>query len=160
MDKLFTAKSRTITSPSKMSLLLEAVRTSAVVIQPRRNLVMHTDTTSRDKCSLNTSIWLLELNMIVRTTSKTAVQLTRCYKNTLLLTYKLGTACAIEMAVESDKWSELPSGATTITCILGQEHQSSGGQEFLHVHELGQSPADHNRIQLQSRGPQRHDETW
>ena len=30
--------------------------------------------------------------------------------------------------------------------VLGQDHLSPGGQEFLHVHEFGQSPADHNRI--------------
>ena len=28
--------------------------------------------------------------------------------------------------------------------VLGQEYQSSGGQEFLQVRELGQLPVDHN----------------
>ena len=32
------------------------------------------------------------------------------------------------------------------TPILGQEHQSSGGQELIRVHELGQSPVDYNLI--------------
>ena len=44
--------------------------------------------------------------------------------------------------------------------VLGQEHPSSVGQEFIHVHELGQSQADHNRLQLQSQGPQHHDGSW
>ena len=46
--------------------------------------------------------------------------------------------------------------------VLGQEHQSSGGQEFLHFHELGQSHqlTDHNRIPLESRGPPHHDGSW
>ena len=56
----------------------------------------------------------------------------------------------------SDK---LPSGATTPP-ILGHEHESSGGQEFIHVHELGQSPIDHSLIQLQSRGQQHSDGSW
>ena len=36
--------------------------------------------------------------------------------------------------------------------VLGQEHQSSGGQEFLHVHELGQSPIDYNLTQCKIEG--------
>ena len=61
---------------------------------------------------------------------QTAVQLT-CVSEILAckLTHKLGTACDIEMAVDMDEWSELPSGATTVT--WGQGHWSSGGQDFL-----------------------------
>ena len=44
--------------------------------------------------------------------------------------------------------------------VLGQEHQSSRSQEFLHVHELDQSPVDHNLTQRQNRGPQHHDGSW
>ena len=43
---------------------------------------------------------------------------------------------------------------------LGQEHLSSGGHdEFLHM-LLGQSPADHNQIQLHNREPQHRDGSW
>lgn len=38
-----------------------------------------------------------------------------------------------------------------------QEHQVLGGQEFLQVYGLSQSPTDHNRIPSQSRGQQHHD---
>ena len=41
--------------------------------------------------------------------------------------------------------------------VLSQEHQSLDAEEFLHVHELGQLPTDHNQIHLQSRRPQHHD---
>ena len=44
--------------------------------------------------------------------------------------------------------------------VLGQEHQSPGGQEFIHVHEFRQSPVDHNLIQWQNRGLQRHGGSW
>ena len=64
------------------------------------------------------------------------------------------------MAIESDERSELLSGATTATRTIGQERQSSGGQEFLHVHELSQSPVDHNLTQWQNRGQQHHNGSW
>ena len=43
MDKLITVKSRAIKNPPKMSLLLEVIRTAAIIIKPRRILVTHTD---------------------------------------------------------------------------------------------------------------------
>ena len=55
------------------------------------------------------------------------------------------------MAVNSDELSELPSGLQQ-SPVPGQERQSSRRPEFLHEHELGQSPADHNQMPLQSQG--------
>ena len=36
--------------------------------------------------------------------------------------------------------------------VQGQEHQSSGYQDSFRMHELGQSPEDHNLIQLHVDG--------
>ena len=44
--------------------------------------------------------------------------------------------------------------------VLGQEHQSSGGQVFHHMHGLGQQPTDRNRRQLRSQTQQLHDGSW
>ena len=49
MNKLIPDTSRAITSPRKMSLLLEVERTPAVIIKPRPILVTHTDHPSRNK---------------------------------------------------------------------------------------------------------------
>ena len=54
------------------------------------------------------------------------------------------------MAIESDEWSELPSGAIPATSTwLG-----TGGKEFYYVHGLSQSQVDQNLKQLQRCGPQ------
>ena len=44
--------------------------------------------------------------------------------------------------------------------VQGQEHQSSGGQVFHHVHGLGLQPIDHNQTQLRSQRLQLHDNSW
>ena len=36
------------------------------------------------------------------------------FHETFLLTHTFGTACAIEMAIDREGWSELPMGATTV----------------------------------------------
>ena len=90
---------------------------------------------------------------------QTAVQLTRRLINTFLLIHKFGTACAIEMAVESDELSKLPCFDTTVP-VLGQEHHSSGSQDFLHERRLGKLATDHDRIPFKSRGPRHYDGSW
>ena len=110
---------RAITSPPKMSLLLEAERTDAVAIKPRPilvatqvTLVRTKHSTRGDKCTFNLSTGLSALQILHQGSSpiasQTAVQLTRCFRSTLILTYKLGIACAIEMAAESDELSGQP----------------------------------------------------
>ena len=84
------------------------------------------------------------LNRITPIASHTAVQLTRCFRSTILLTHKLGLS--IEMAIERVMNDPTYLVVPQQPPVLGQEHQSSGGQEFLDVHELGQSPVDHNLI--------------
>ena len=44
--------------------------------------------------------------------------------------------------------------------VLGQEHQSSGGQVFHHMHGLCWQPTDRNRRQLRSQKRQLHDGSW
>ena len=46
---------------------------------------------------------------------QTALQLTQCFRNIFQLTHKLGTDCAIKIAVKGDEWSELPCGTTTFS---------------------------------------------
>ena len=90
------------------------------------NLYTHTDhlsrnkiSTSRDKCTSTLSTGLSAIQILRQGStpiaSQTAVQLTQCFRSTILLTHMLGIACAIEMAIGSDEWSKLPSGATTAT---------------------------------------------
>ena len=44
--------------------------------------------------------------------------------------------------------------------VLGQEHQSSGGQVFPHVDGLGQQLTDRNQTQLRSQRLQHHEDLW
>ena len=55
--------------------------------------------------------------------------------------------------------SELPMDATIAT-VLGQEHQSAGGQVCHHVHMLGRQKTDRNQTLLQSQRLQHHDDLW
>ena len=98
--------SRAIRSAPKINLLLEVERTPTVTIKPRLILVTHTDHLSRNKtlncrakCIFNLSTGLSSLQILRQgsspITSQTADQLTRYFKSTLLLTHKLGIACAI-----------------------------------------------------------------
>ena len=78
-------------------------------------IVTHTDHLSRNKTfNWQRQMHVQPINCIVSTpdtsprqhtyiSSETAVQLTRCFRSTLLLTQKLGIPCAIEMAIKSDE---------------------------------------------------------
>ena len=134
-----------------MSLLLEVEPTPAVTIKPRLILVTHMDhfrrtkrSTSRDKCTFYLSTGLSALQILrqgsLLIASQTAVKLTWCFRSTLLLTDKLAIACAIEMATESDEWSELPSGATTTTLTRLGTSVTRRSRVPPRGHELGQSP--------------------
>ena len=115
MDKLIPVISRAITSPPEMGAMLDVECKPAVIIKPRFILVTHTDTlvrgtkrsTSRDKCTFNLSTGLSALQILYQgntpIASQTADQLTLCFRRTLLLTHKLGIACAIEMAIEGEE---------------------------------------------------------
>ena len=114
MDKLIPVYTRVITSPPKISLLLEVKHTSAAslnqglsLLRTRITFVRRKRSTRRDKCTFNISIGLSALQMLCDSSShiasQNAVKLTQCFRSTFLLTQKLGTACDIEMAVESDK---------------------------------------------------------
>ena len=117
MDKLSPVNGIAITSPPEMSPLLD-VECKPAVIKPRFILVTHMDdlsrkllgtkhSTSRDKCTFSLSTGLSALQILRQgntpIASQTADQLALCFRSTLLLTHKLGIACAIEMAIESDE---------------------------------------------------------
>ena len=109
MDKLIQVNSRAITSPPKMRVLFEVERTPAVTIKSRLILVMHTDHYSQNKTfNQQRKIHIQSLNWTVlqilrQGSTYTAVQLTRCFRSTLLLTHKVGIACAIEIDAESNE---------------------------------------------------------
>ena len=66
VDKLFPVKPRAITGPPKMSLLLEAKSTPALIIKPRLILLAHTDDLGWNKTSNQQQQMLIQnLNRIV-----------------------------------------------------------------------------------------------
>ena len=77
------------------------------LLSTRITLVGTKHSTSRDKCTFNLSTELSALQILRQGSSplasQTAVQLTQCFRSTLLQTHKLETACAIKMAAESDE---------------------------------------------------------
>ena len=79
----------------------------------RITLVGTKRSTSRDKGTYNLSTGLSALQIlrqgVTPIASQNAVQLTRCFRSTLLVTHKWGIACAIEMAIDSYEWSNLIS---------------------------------------------------
>ena len=114
MDKLIPVISRATTSSPEMGPLLYVECKPAVIIKQglsllriRITLVGTKHLTSRDKCKFNLSTGLSALQILHQgntpIASQTADQLTRCFRSTLLLTHKLGIACAIEMAIESEE---------------------------------------------------------
>ena len=153
---------REITGPPKMSLPLEAQSMPALIIKPRLIIVTHTDyfcwyITSNQllgRLSFKTSPGLSAIRMLPQSRSsiapQTVFQLTRCCRRTFLLMHKFGTAGAIKITADSEKRSEYLS-VIQLQPVLGQEHQSSGGQVFHHVHGLGREPTDRNRRQLRSQ---------
>ena len=126
MDKLIPVNSRVITSPPDMdpclmsnASLQPSLNQGLSLLHTRITLVGTKHSTSRDKCTLNLSTGLSALQILRQgnrpIASQTADQLPRCFRSTPLLTHKLGMASAIEMAIESYEWSDLPSGAATAT---------------------------------------------
>ena len=113
MDNLIPVISRAITSPPEMDPLLDvdaslqsSLNQGLSLLRTRITLVGTRHSTSRDKCTFNLSTGLSALQILQGNTpvaSQTADQLTRCFRSTLLLTHKLGIACAIEMAIESEE---------------------------------------------------------
>ena len=72
VDKLFPVNPRAITSPPKMSLLLEAKSMPALIIKPRLILVAHTDDLGWNKTSnQQQQMLILNLNRIVIRTNVT-----------------------------------------------------------------------------------------
>ena len=165
MNKLIPVNSREITRPPNMSLLLEVDLKPTVIIKSQLILVSRKYDFSLNKSfdwqrqmQFNTWTGLSAIQMLYQSRSRISLQTAVQFRNsfTFLLTHKFGTACSIEMVVESDEWSELIVLRHQSNIVLGQEHQSLACQEFLHVHELSQSLTDHNWKPLQSREPQHH----
>ena len=114
-NKLFPINPRAVTGPTKMSLLLEVERTSALIIEPRLILVTYTDDLGGYITSKQQGKMIVQnLHRIVRRPNVTSGQIphytTHCVPINLLfqenfpiLTHKLGTACAVEITAESDE---------------------------------------------------------
>ena len=127
-NKLFPINPRAITGPPKMSLLFEVESTSALIIEPRLILVTHMDDLGWYITSNQQGKMIVQnLHRIVGRPNATTGQIPHCttdcipinlvFQENFRLTHKIGTACLVEMTSESEKWSELPSGATTATRI-------------------------------------------
>ena len=81
-DKLFPVNSRVITSKPKMSPLLEATCTSALIIKSRLMLVAHTDDLGRGKTSnLQLLIFVQNINRIVSKPNVTPGHILYCTAN-------------------------------------------------------------------------------
>ena len=145
VEKLFPVNPRAITGPPKMDLLLETKGTPALSINPRLILVAHTDDLIWYRTSNQQGqMFVQNLNKIVSKPNVPPGQIPYCttdcikidlFRNNFSTNIQVVTVWAIEMTADRDKRSELTMGAATAT-VLGQEHQSSGGQVFHHVHWL------------------------
>ena len=149
-DKLFLVNTRAIKGPPKIGLLLEAMSMPAL-------------SSNKGLSLLRTRMTFLEHNVQpagtdVRSKPQRDCQQAKCdaradsvlhhrqYSNWIDVSGKLSNSHISLEPPEPSKW--LPTERSDPSYIslppqqpvLGQEHQSSGGQVFHHVHELGRQP--------------------
>ena len=169
MGKLIPVNSRAITSPPEMGLLLDVECKRAVIIKPRF-ILLHTWITLVGTKHSTRQMHIQTLNWIISTPDTSPRKHTNCIADCRPINSVFQMHPPVNTQVRNslchrNGYREWWMIRTSLWCYnshsaIGQEHQSSGGKEFLHMHELVQSPVDHNLTQWQNRGPQHHDGSW
>ena len=129
-DKLFQINPRTITGPSKMSLLLEAKSKPALIIKPRFILIMHTDDlgwyiTSNQQGEM----FVQNLNRIVRKPNVTRKQFSYCTTDNipidLMYRAKFSYSHTSLELPESSKWLPTAKSDLSYLSVLQQQPELS-----------------------------------
>ena len=138
----------------------------ALIIKPRFILVTHTDDLGWYITSNHPGkMFVQNLNRIVRKPNVTPRQFLYCTTDSIPIDLmywldvsgKLSYSHTCLEVPEASKWLLTErSGLSYLSVwqqepILSQEHQSSGGQVFHHVHGLGRQPTDRNQILAKSK---------
>ena len=157
-DKLFPGNPRAITGPPKISLLLVAKKHACIDHQTKAYpcYAHWPDVRSKPQQDCQKA----------KCYAKAFLYCTAEYSNWLDVSGKLSYSHTSLELPEPSKW--LPAERSDLSYlsalqqqpILSQEHQSSGGQVFHHVHGLGRQPTDRNQRQLRSHRLQLHDGSW
>ena len=171
-DKLILVNPRATTGPPKMSLLLEAKSTPALIIKPSVILVAYMD----DLCwyiksNQQGQMFVQNLIRIVSKQNATPGQILYCTTDCIPIHLMFHE----NFPTNTQAWNRLShrddcrqremicvtyGNLVTATHILGQAHPSSGGKVFYDVHEKGRQPTDCNRTQLRSQRLKHHDGSW